>query len=141
MDIVEESVDLGLRRLFDDISIEEKVDNDVEFEEESESEWRDEEDEEAKEDDEYLDGAFSSYDFVNNEGEVETFWTIDAETCTILFDLDKATRIRDELAEKRKDRVVRKMDDKEIIPSRDEVRKQEFFPKYEDTEFVQELSR
>lgn len=93
-----------------------------------------------EENDVYLDDKFSSYDFVNNNGEVETFWTCDPETCTISFDVTKAEKIKSDLIQKRKYRTQRKMDDREIVPSRDEVRKQEFFPKYDDVDSVQESS-
>lgn len=134
MNFVEE-IDINLTYLFekvsDEVLREEKV---VEEKVSAKTETKDDDDDtcnDGEEQYEYLDDAFSSYDFVNNDGEVETFWSVDPETCTVYFDMAKATKIKCELEEKRKYRVPRKTDDKEIIPSRDEVRNQEFFPKYD----------
>lgn len=141
MDIIGE-VDLNLNVLFGDININENLEdvNDVKVETEEDVKGAEIKDEEEEED-EYLDDGFTGYDFVNNDGEVETFWTFDTETCTISFDIEKATQIKKELEGKRKFRVARKMDDKEISPSRDEVRNQEFFARYHpDTDSVHEFS-
>ena len=132
MDIFDE-LDINLSSLFEYIENEGADSEEIE----SESTLNNEE---KNGENEYLDDEFSSYDFVNNNGEVETFWTCDPETCSISFDIAKAEIIKNNLLGKRKYRTQRKMDDKEIIPSREEVRNQDFFPRYDDVDSVEEFS-